>query len=501
MKSDDVRSEETVYLVHCKECNQFSQAFIRVFRKKQKYYCSICKKRTNRKYERALYVSPIYAKVFDDENKITYSCAFHHHFLKFDFKKQKMRKISVVYKYNITYNKLSKQTYLIRKHQNPKNNRIANITFGTFPFKWKLLKEHLRYMEQEKAFQCFIRQLFPSWFSAYEQLEIMQFPILLRYPQLALLPLELTEYSDFRFRLRDHQQKRKQLEQLPQKQNELIEWLLNVHVSKKERKMLYEHPHLMVFYKHLAHIFANTDIKQYMLEKLAYLSCLQRFDFVYLPMTHLFEQLNSEYVNEFDVMKNHFRNEKRFAMAIVKQMEISKDYIFEYIRDIVRMIEAIQKEIPTYEIPKLYDLEILHDVLASDMNKLEMEYEEVPYSKEEILKFEIKTPTHRFLLATSNHHLIEVGTKLNICVGSYAPEAIAKDLYIVLLEDRATGEVTHCLEFHCKRKKWSLVQAKGKYNTYPSEDISHLLIEYCMERNIRIATHDIDFESALELTS
>ncbi|WP_242316800.1 PcfJ domain-containing protein [Bacillus cereus group sp. BfR-BA-01489] len=188
-------------------------------------------------------------------------------------------------------------------------------------------------------------------------------------------------------------------------------------------------------------------------------------------------------------------------MAIVKQMEISKDYIFEYIRDIVRMIEAIQKEIPTYEIPKLYDLEILHDVLASDMNKLEMEYEEVPYSKEEILKFEIKTPTHRFLLATSNHHLIEVGTKLNICVGSYAPEAIAKDLYIVLLEDRATGEVTHCLEFHCKRKKWSLVQAKGKYNTYPSEDISHLLIEYCMERNIRIATHDIDFESALELTS
>ncbi|EJR28898.1 PcfJ domain-containing protein [Bacillus mycoides] len=501
MVSCDVWSDETVQLVHCKECQQISEALVRIFNQKQKYYCPICKKRTNQKYEKALYVSPIYAKVFDDEHKITYSCAFHHHLLKFDFQKRKMRKISVVYRYNITHNKQSKQTYLIRKYQNPKNNRIANITFGAFPFKWKLLKEHLRYMEQEKAFQCFLRQLFPSWFSAYERLKIMQFPILLRYPQLALLPLELTEHSDFRFQLRDHQQKRKQLEQLPQKQNELIEWLLNAHVSKKERKMLYESPHLIVIYKHLTHIFVNTDVKQYMLEELAHLSCLKRFDFQYLPMEHLFEQLNPEYINEFDVVKNYFRNEKRFAIAIVKQIESNKDYIFEYIRDIVRMIEVVQKEIPTYEVPKLSDLEKLHDLLASDLNKLEMEYEEIMYSKEEIMKFETETKNHRFLLATSNHHLIEVGTQLNICVGSYAPEAIDKGLYIVLMEDKEQEKVTHCLELHCKGKQWSLVQAKGKYNDVPSEEISRILIDYCAERKIRISTHDIDFETVLELTS
>ncbi|MBU4642901.1 PcfJ domain-containing protein [Bacillus toyonensis] len=501
MKSDNVWSEETVHLVHCKNCNQFSRAFIRVFREKHKYYCSICKKRTNRKYERATYISPIYAKVFDDEHKITYSCAFYHHLLKFDFEKKKMRKMSVVYRYNITHNKQTKQTYLIRKSQNPKKNRIANITFGACSFTWKLLAEHLQYIEQTEAYQSLLQTILPTWFSEYAKLSVMHFPILLRYPQLMLLPMELTEYSHFRFQLRDNKQKRAQLPQLPYKQAELMKWLVDKKLAKKEQKILFKNPHLLVMYKHLVHLVDNADAKQYILEKLAGIPDLKRFDFHYLPIEHLFGQLNPNYLHEFERIKRHFRSEKMFAKAIVKQMETSKDYIFEYMRDIVRMMEVIKEEMPTYEVPKLYDLEMLHDVLASDMNKLEYEYEEISYVRKERLKLETETKDYRLLLAASNHQLIEVGTNLHICVGSYAQEAIEKLLYIVLLENKKTGEVTHCLELHCQRSKWYLVQAKGKYNHVPSEEISSLLIEYCRERNIQITTQDIDLESVLEMTS
>lgn len=420
--------------------------------------------------------------------------------LKFDFEKKKMRKISAIYRYNITHNKQTKQTYLIRKSQNPKKNRIANITFGACSFTWKLLAEHLQYIEQTEAYQSLLQAILPTWFSEYAKISVMHFPILLRYPQLMLLPLEFTEYSNFRFQVRDNKYKREHLAQLPYKQSELVEWLFDKKVSKKERNLLFENPRVWVLYKHIVHLIENVDVKQYMLENLARIS--EVINSHNLPIEDLIGQLHPDYLQEFERMKQHFKSEKRFAKAIIQQVKRNdEDCVFEYMRDIVRMMEMLQEEMPTYEVPKLYDLETLHDVLASDLNKVEYAYEEIRYEKEERLKLETETNEYRFLLATSNHHLLEVGTKLNICVGSYAPEAIAKDLYIVLLEDRATGEVTHCLEFHCKRKKWSLVQAKGKYNTYPSEDISHLLIEYCMERNIRIATHDIDFESALELTS
>lgn len=413
----------------------------------------------------------------------------------------KMRKISAIYRYNITHNKQTKQTYLIRKSQNPKKNRIANITFGACSFTWKLLAEHLQYIEQTDAYQSMLQTILPTWFSEYSNLSVMHFPILLRYPQLMLLPIELTEYSHFRFQLRDNKEKRAQLPQLPYKQNELMKWLVDKKLAKKEQKILFENPHLLVLYKHLVHLFDNTDIKQYMLEKLAGIPDLKRFDFHYLPIEHLFGQLNPNYLHEFERIKRHFISEKMFAKAIIKQVEISRDYIFEYMRDIVRMMEVIKEELPTYEVPKLYDLEKLHDVLASDMNKLEYEYEEISYSKKEILKLETETKDYRFLLASSNHQLIEVGTNLHICVGSYAQDAIEKLLYIVLLENKKTGEVTHCIEVHCQRRKWFLVQAKGKYNHVPSEEISALLIEYCREREIQITTHDIDFESVLEMTS
>ncbi|WP_353054177.1 PcfJ domain-containing protein [Bacillus thuringiensis] len=411
-----------------------------------------------------------------------------------------MRKISAVYRYNITHNKQTKQTYLIRKSQNPKKNQIANITFGACSFTWKFASEHVQYIEQTEVYQDFLQTILPTWFSEHKKLRVMQFPILLRYSQLMLLPLELTEYSTFRFQVRDNKYKRGQLAQLPHKQLELVEWLFDKKISKKERNILFQNPHVWVLYKHVVHLIENVDVKQYILEKLARIP--EVINSHNLPIEDLIGQLHPNYLQGFERMKQHFKSEKRFADAIIQQVKRNdEDCVFEYMRDIVRMMEVIKEELPMYEVPKLYDLEKLHDVLASDLNKLEYAYEEIGYEKEERLQLETETNEYRFQLATSNHHLIEVGTKLNICVGSYAQEAINKDLYIVVMEEKEQEQVTHCLEFHCKGRgrQWSLVQAKGKYNDLPSEEIGTLLIKYCRERNIQIVTHDL--ENALELTS
>lgn len=44
------------------------------------------------------------------------------------------------------------------------------------------------------------------------------------------------------------------------------------------------------------------------------------------------------------------------------------------------------------------------------------------------------------------------------------------------------------------REKLKLVQAKGKYNSHPSEDISDMIVQYSQERGILIDTYDINID-------
>ncbi|QWI47366.1 PcfJ domain-containing protein [Bacillus mycoides] len=495
-KTFDIENCEGKMIVFCSDCNKISDA-VEVQSGRHRYFCPICKKRIIKLHKSGTYITKVYSKVFDYEDKMVFSCAFHHHILKFSFNKLKMRKMSILYRYNVTHNKITKQTYLVRKASNPQNNKIANITYGCIPRKWGLIWSHLEYIEQDSVWKEFRESLLPSWFDLDKVSGIRQFPFYLRYPQLGMLPLELTLNIKFRQELKKARGKREELLTIPTKQIEVLEWLTDKRITKKERKILLENPNLIFMYRMAAVLFENVDIRHYFLADLLkrkYLS--DSGDAEYFSEAIIDDLFKKRYVSAFLSVKKHFANEKKYAKDLLQLIKVDRNDpygmidIFSYVRDIEKMEKELCKEIPGYQLPSFQTLKSFHDTLAKDYKKIQNKCIEIEYTEVEKEKLQYDTTTYHFKLAKSNHELVDVGSKLGICVGSYSSYAIKKGLFIVLMEDKETNTVTHCLEVD-NGKKLKLVQAKGKYNGLPSEEISNMIMKYSQEKGIVIDTYDI----------
>ncbi|MBU4643033.1 PcfJ domain-containing protein [Bacillus toyonensis] len=492
----DDRDYKDIVMVYCCECNQISEA-MELESGRHRYCCPVCKKRIIRFFKKGTYITKLYSKVFDYEDKIVFSCAFYHHLLKYSFNNKKMRKMSLLYRYNVTHNKITKQTYLVRKASNPKNNKIANITFGSLPTKWSLIWPHLQFIEQDLAWKEFREKLVPSWFDFDRVSGISQFPLYLRYPHLSLLPFGLTLNGKFRQELKKAKRKREQLSDVPIKQIEVLEWFAGKRVTKKERKILIDNPNLIFVYRLAFTLFENVDIRHYFIEELekrAYL--IDSGDVLYFSEYILEDLFKKKFAINHLKIKKHYTNEKKFAKDLLQLMQYGPDDPYDiinhysYVRDIVKMQKELVDEIPGYQLPPFETIKSHHDILAKDYEKIQNKCIEIDYTEDEIEKLESDMSTHRFKLAESNHELIDVGSKLGICVGSYASYTIKKEIYIVLVEDKETNAITHCLEVS-NGEKLKLVQAKGKYNSRPSESISDMIVQYSKERGIGIDTYDI----------
>ncbi|MGR6012314.1 hypothetical protein ACT7CV_15340 [Bacillus paranthracis] len=300
-KTTDIENCEWKMMVFCSGCNEISEA-VEVQSGRHRYSCPLCKKRIIKLHKSDTYITKVYSKVFDYEEKVVFSCAFHHHILKFNFNKRKMRKMSVLYRYNVTHNKITKQTYLVRKASNPKNNKIANITYGCIPKKWALIWSHLEYIEQDSVWKEFRESLLPSWFDLDKVSGIRQFPFYLRYPQLGMLPLELTLNIKFRQELKKARGKREELLTIPTKQIAVLEWLTDKRITKIERKILLENPNLIFMYRMAAVLFENVDVRHYFLADL-------------LKRKYLSDSGDAEYFSEA-IIDDLFK--KRYVSAFFK---------------------------------------------------------------------------------------------------------------------------------------------------------------------------------------
>ncbi|MGU9545634.1 PcfJ domain-containing protein [Bacillus cereus] len=495
INSQDVYTWEQRNLVFCSNCNKISDAF-ELETGRHKYCCPICKKRIIKHFKKATYITKVYGKVFDYQDKIVYSCAFHHHILKFHFKSRKMQKMSLLYKYNVTHNKKTKHTYLVRKAQNPKNNRIANLTFGCIPKGWAFIFEHLQYMQQDPACNEFMGALLPSWLIQKQPLSLSDFPLFIMYPQLTSLPIEFALNSNFRNEFKKAKEKRKQLLEVGYKQEKILEWLTGESSTKKERKYIADNPKMIFLYKFTLSLFKNVDIRQYFLREF---EKVMRNGGYWMFIESMFKK---RYLKEFLDLKMYFSSEKKYANALIDFMKdlVTEFYhspseFFTIVKDIFNMKKKLIKEIADYQVPKVRSIGSFHDQLARDYKKIKEKYIEIQYTNEEQKKLEMETDTHKLVLAKSNHQLIDVGSRLGICVGSYADAAINKKLFIVLVEDKVEDKITHCLEINYDRR-WKIVQAKAKYNDCPSEEVTRMLISYCKRKKILIDTYDIRMELA-----
>ncbi|MGN7241058.1 PcfJ domain-containing protein [Priestia megaterium] len=495
--SHDIDDNEPVDLVHCANCNQILPASVNE-EATHKFSCPLCQKRIIRRFrDRKMYVTKVYGKIFHYDDKVVYSCGFYHHILKYCYKSKVMKKLSILYQYNISHNTKTGYTYLLKKGKNPKYNKFANLSLGCLPLQWSLIREHLAYMEEDPLFKEFAKQLLPEWFDIPESFCVNDLAVYLRYPQLGLLPYEVTSSLSFRDELRKAKKKRKELPNLPFKRKAIINWFFDIPVTKREQKYICEHPHLFLLEGLLTKLFRNGDIRYDVLIELNEIKQLKDPYQLYFLMQGMFE---ANYGKAFLSLRSHFTSEKQFAHHFVRflyEMQFKDDYLSEgvlrVVEDIMRMSDQLKGLHPDFAMPRVYDIQELHDTLMVPFLQVERPYQEILYTKDEKNKMESDMLMSDFLLAKSNHELIKAGSLLNICVGSYAEAALQKKLYIVLIRSKESGRITHCLEIIHKRG-WALVQAKGKYNQIPVAAMQEDIQRYCEQKGITIQTGDIQIE-------
>ena len=155
-------------------------------------------------------------------------------------------------------------------------------------------------------------------------------------------------------------------------------------------------------------------------------------------------------------------NENSFINKIVKHItDVGHSFSsFMDLADIFNMSGLLCKNIKGYNIDLKNSIKQIHDVMSVDIKKLKLDNVAFKYSEEE-LAINCKYENLSFTLAKDSYELIEVGSTMSICVGSYAREAADNDCHIVVVRD-LNNEPVMCIELN--KAYTCVVQAKLSFN-------------------------------------
>jgi|GEM_PF-2855553 len=516
---DDYTNDE-IDMIYCAHCDAFNTASY-LSEGRYKVCCPNCQKKIiNVLHKDYVYVKKVYSKIFDKEDKLIFSCAFYHYVFKYNFKKKLFRKMAILYRYNITYNKKTKNTYIVKKSNNPNNNRIANISLGKIPKSWTFINEHLIYIENDSVFTEFkellMHQSTDYWAKDHSQLpKIREIGMYIKYPQISLLPEKFVKCWDFKYEFGKSLRSRKELEKLPLREKEILYWLTGKKSTRKERNLLRIEPNLIYVYKLVTTLFDNIDTRHKILQAFH-----QKYELNNIAENGslLESYFDPKYLGSLLEAKRILEPDFNFTKLLVESWGLDtkedqeKKYfdfrffiLFQEIQDSVKMYKLLKENNTDYKVCDLQKykdcigFEKLHNNLMHDYRNLKQKLIMISYTPKEKSKLETTIGNYSFELAKSNHHLHEIGTELNNCVFSYSEEAILKELYIVSITDIKAKKVTHCLEIaKAKNSSLLLVQAKANYNQCPSEYDCFAILEYCYNRKIKVNTYDINSDIKLK---
>lgn len=158
------------------------------------------------------------------------------------------------------------------------------------------------------------------------------------------------------------------------------------------------------------------------------------------------------------------------------------DFMIMYVRTI--------KLLPTYTIDiKNNNFEELHDIIGKDFSKIRRMNKVLEYSETDITRFNRTCGELTFTLAKDTHKLLDVGSDMNICVGSYDRSALEKLSYIIIATD-ADNNYKICIELD---RDYNVYQTKLSYNRRPQSGSMELnsLMEWIAINKLFIRTGDI----------
>jgi hypothetical protein len=202
----------------------------------------------------------------------------------------------------------------------------------------------------------------------------------------------------------------------------------------------------------------------------------------------------STFYDGINVIKNLHQNadEKIWLHRLAKylkknQSDENGNVYFRYynqteIEDIGNMHQQILDFKPDY-VP-LFDGDItnLHDTLALDLQKIQKQNFPIKYSEKELFLEKEIDENKKIVLAPDTHSLVDVGSQMSICVGSYDKRAVKKECTIAILKENESPVV--CIEL----KKNKLIQAKMKYNKRPTGIYKDAVISWCEEKGVNYKT-------------
>ena len=177
-------------------------------------------------------------------------------------------------------------------------------------------------------------------------------------------------------------------------------------------------------------------------------------------------------------------SEKRFINQVLKE----RFYILSDTDNLFKKIKEIDKN---YKINWSLNIEEIHDTLSIDYDKMKHPDLEIPKTNkiEKIVK-NLKFENIKYITAKTTHELINTGSKMHICVGSYDTKAVNRNCYIVIGYDENDNPVT-CIELNDERDKIKVNQVKKYRNEYPLEDEATYLFNAFKEEDLLIKTFDL----------
>jgi hypothetical protein len=204
--------------------------------------------------------------------------------------------------------------------------------------------------------------------------------------------------------------------------------------------------------------------------------------------------LNDERLDQFHVamklLSTFHSNETVFANRLIKLSEKkgSLKNFMSYISDIGKLYSGIMDSAPDYIASFSGNIGEFHDNLSVDHRRL-VKHSKLPFKyKEDIKNLEAEIDEYHFKLAKNASELSSVGSRMGICVGSYAEDV--KKGYCTIILMQMENDTKVCIEIRNK----SIVQAKEARNNIPREGYQKLVYEWAKVNHLKIRTSDLNVE-------
>jgi hypothetical protein len=193
--------------------------------------------------------------------------------------------------------------------------------------------------------------------------------------------------------------------------------------------------------------------------------------------------------NIFRTMLRH-KGEKNIAsMILLHKKRDTNNNAYRTLCDMIKCYDILRH--CDFDFSKRYNIDELHLYLAAAVSEQDVQNRKIDYADDE-LDLEMSDGKFSLMLAPDTDELKGVGEEMEICVGSYANEAVSRASTILILRRLEDYCVVGCIEL----RNANVVQAKGPRNELLRKQEREFVWKWIRDRGLTVCTNDLHFNVA-----